>query len=472
MSEDIKDLDALEKDLDAKLKSIREKALRKDEELTAGKLAAKGAGQTSQVYGSRSTSIESKCLQSFGVSDPTALLKMNTARAAFSDVDIGLKQMALSFKESVDISRYIAQIFYEQPLDKINSDRKREDEQRAKVQYILESPFAKDHLVPMLKAFGTGISGSGLEWIPTAISTQYVEEFELEKRVAAAFREMPMPSNPFKLPVQTNVTVARIATENSALSGANFNTTSIDFDATKLGEFYPLSEEMNEDSAPAILQIARAEVAEAQIRARETIALNGDNSATHMDADVTSSEDARKLAKGLRKLALQNTANGSVVDFGGAVTTAKLDEMRVSMGKFGIGVRDLAYIFSPTTYNQAMSLPEVTSVEKFGSQATILTGALAAFRGIPVLISEFVREDVNAAGVHEGNPTNDTKGLVHLVNLRRFWYGIRRPIQVRVQMDLPNQDRYLLASYSRIDFKGHVQNAEEVSTNVGINVTL
>jgi HK97 family phage major capsid protein len=283
---------------------------------------------------------------------------------------------------------------------------------------------------------------------------------------------MPMPTNPFKLPVQKNTTVARIATEGSALTGKNFGTDTIDFDATKLGEFYPLSEEMNEDSAPAILQIARAEVAEAQIRARETVALNGDTTGPHMDLDVVDADDARKLAKGLRKLALENTANGSVIDFGGPVTTAKLDEMRTAMGKFGIGVRNMAYVFSPTTYNQAVSLDEVTSVEKFGGQATIITGALAAFRGIPVIISEFIREDVDANGVHTAVPAADTKGLVHLVNLQRFWYGIRRPIQVRVQLDLPNQDRFLLASYSRIDFKGHEQSADEVSSVLGVNVTI
>jgi HK97 family phage major capsid protein len=469
-----KELDQIEATLDKTLKSLETqvKAKEKKDMDKANKLASKGAGQSGVVYGNRSTSLENKCLESFGVSHPADLLKTNTSRPAFQGVGVGFKQMATSFKEAVDISRFISQIYYDQPLDKIKSDRKREDETRAKVDYMLESAYAKDHLAPMIKSFGTGLAGAGAEWIPTAISTQFVEEFELEKRVANAFREMPMPTNPFKLPVQTDVTVARIATENAALTGKNFGTTTIDFDATKLGEFYPLSEEMNEDSAPAILQIARAEVAEAQIRARETIAINGDTTSPHMDLDVTEADDARKVAKGLRKLALENSANGSVIDFAGPVTTAKLDEMRTAMGKFGIGVRNMAYVFSPTTYNQAVSLDEVTSVEKFGGQATIVTGALAAFRGIPVVISEFVREDVDLNGVHTAVPAADSKGLVHLVNLQRFWYGIRRPIQVRVQMDLPNQDRFLLASYSRLDFQGHAQSDKEVSSVLGVNVTI
>lgn len=471
---DKNELDRLEQSFEKDLETIKSKIAAKKKEAdekTANGLAAQGAGQSGQVYGQRSTSLESKCLESFGAKSPAQLLGMNTNKLVYNEVPVGYKQMATSFKEAVDISRYISQIFYDQPLDKVKSEKRSESETRARVNHVLESAYAKEHLVPMLKAFGTGVSGGGLEWIPTAISTSFVEEFELEKRVASAFREMPMPTNPFKLSVQKNVTVARIASENTGLTGSNFGTATIDFSATKLGEYYPLSEELDADSAPAILAIARAEVAEAQIRARETVAINGDDSVTHMDNDVTDPDDARKLAKGLRKLALDNSDNGAVVDFNGPVTTIKLDEMRTAMGKFGVGVRNLAYIFSPTTYNQAVSLAEVTSVEKFGPQATILSGALAAFRGIPVMISEFVRENVDSTGVNSLAGPNE-KGLVHLVNLQRFWYGIRRPIQVRVQLDLPNQDRYLLASYSRIDFKGHEQSASEVSSVLGIDVTV
>jgi hypothetical protein len=142
--------------------------------------------------------------------------------------------------------------------------------------------------------------------------------------------------------------------------------------------------------------------------------------------------------------------------------------MRNRMGKFGVNVRDLAYIFGPTGYHQAVSLAEVTSVEKFGSNATILTGTLAAFRGIPVVVSDFVREDLASTGVYDGVTTDKT--VCHLVNLKRFWVGMRRSIQTRVMQDLPYQDRWLLASYQRLDFKGHAQSATEVSTVVGRNI--
>ena len=475
MGEAARELTEEEKSLDARLKKIEKAVESKEKGEMSGLPHLSGAGMENQTVGMKYSSLENKCLTAFGCSHPAQLLKTNVNRPMFYGVDPGLKMMALSFKENIDIARYTSQILYGNPMDPDPDKRSTQSSKGGETSIckdVLESEFSKDTVIPMIKAFGTGVAGGGAEWIPTAISTQFVEEFELEKRVASMFRELPMPTNPFKLSVQKDVTIARIATEGAAMTGSNFGTTTIDFDATKFGEFYPLPEELNEDSAPAILQIARSEVAEAQIRARETAILSGDTTGPHMDADVTAADDARKAYIGLRKKALANSANGSVVDFGGAVTTPKLDEMRIAAGKFGIGVRDLGYIFSPSTYHQAVNLDEVTTVEKFGGSATIVTGTLAAFRGIPIYISEFVREDVDDNGVHTAVPAADVKGLVHLVHLRRFWVGVRRPITVRVQMDLPNQDRWLLASYSRHDFNGHAQNDKEQSTILGINVTI
>ena len=467
------DIAKKEKDLEAKISKI-EKMQKSLEESQKDSIAGLGGGGPTYNYpiaGGYQSSLENNTMAAFGKRHVKDLLDINVADRKYSHVDNRYKSVVMGLKESIDIARFTAQIFHGAPLDRGGRDEK--SDIPSNVSNILDTQYGREVLTPQLRAFGTGVSGGGAEWIPTAVSSAFIEEFELEKRVATIMREMPMPTNPYKLTVQNNVTTARIATENTAMTDANFGTANITFDATKLGEFYRMPEELNEDSAPAILSIARGEVVEAQVRARETVILNGDDSGTHMDNDTDggAADLAQKLAKGLRKLAIANSANGAVVTFSSAVTKAKLDEMRTAMGKFGVNVRDLIYIFSPTTYNQAVNLDEVTTVEKFGPQATILSGALAAFRGIPVVISEFVREDVAATGVNTSAGPND-KGLVYLCNLRRFWVGVRRPIRLRVMMDLPDQDRWLLSSYSRIDFQGHAQSATEVSSVVGIDVTI
>lgn len=459
------DLDAKEKALDDRISSV-EKALKEKEENVLSRLSGNG-GYSHPVVGNRSNSLEQKIMQSFGCSHPKQLIEVNTALPRYAAVPYEYKSMVKSFKETVDVARFTAQICHDAPLDKGNT----ESAPRA-LKQIFDTNYAKDVLVPLVKSFGTSPADDGGAWIPTAQSSTWVEEFELERRVMKACRELPMPTNPWKLSIQKNTTEAKIATEKTALTDDNFQTDTIDFDATKLGEFYCLPEELNQDSAPPILAIARAEVAEAQMRAMEQIKINGDDSGTHQDNDTDggAANLAAKAAKGLRQRALANSANGSVHTFGGAVTTADLDVMRKVMGKFGIQPRDLMYVFSPAGYHQAVSLDEVTSVEKFGPAATILSGALAAFRGIEIGISEFLRDDLSASGVNTLAGPND-KTSVLLFNKRRFYWGRRAPIRVRVQMDLPDQDRWLLASYQRLDFQGHPQSANEVSVVAGVDVT-
>jgi HK97 family phage major capsid protein len=302
------------------------------------------------------------------------------------------------------------------------------------------------------------------------VSSQFLEEFELDRQVVDQFKGITMPSSPFDVPVQTDPTVARLQSESCAAGGiasANFGTDKITMLAKKLVESMCLPEELNEDAAPQILALVRSEVSMAQSRAWETAILNGDDSVAHMDADVTAAEDARKAWKGLRKLA---TANSASVNFGAAaVTTTNLRAMRTLMGKFGVGERNLVWIVSAKIYNQFLALPEVTTVEKFGPMATILRGSLAALDGIPIVISEFARDDLAATGVNTAPA--DALSCVTLVNRSRFFWGTRRPIKVRALMDpTPPADRWLLASWWRGDFKGFAQSASERSVVLGRNV--
>lgn len=413
--------------------------------------------------GNRIDSDEAKCMRAFGVSHVKDLLGVNVGHPNFANVPQYFKHMTLHLKRDFDICRMHQQIFGGQPLESSKSD------QNAHVKGILDgSAYGRSVLTPKLKAFGSTVTGAGDEWVPNAVSSSFIEEYELSRQVAQQFKSIQMPTDPFDIPTQSQVTIARIQAESGSLTDANFATGKLTLNATKLTEYMVLPEELNEDSAPAILALVRDEVVKAQGRAVETAILNGDTTGTHMDYDVTSGSDARKAWKGLRKLAL---ANSATVNFSGAaLTTAKLRDMRIAAGKFGVNVNELAWMFGPGGYQQAVGLPEVTSVEKFGPMATILKGALLALDGIPVLVSEYVREDVAASGVNTMAGPNTLK-VCYLVNLERFYLGIRRPIRVRaVQDPTPPADRWLVASWWRGDFQGMPQSATEKSVVLGINI--
>jgi len=454
-------LENREDEVQKKIKSLQDK-VKEIETEKAAKLG--GAGQSNIIYGNRSDSFEQKLLQSFGRKSITDLLDLNCADPRrFRHVGNEYKSALIAVKENIDINRIIAQTIYGGAKD-------RSEDRPANCKEAMQTRFAREELIPMMKAFDTA---SHPDWIPTTVTSTYIDEFELEKKVPGLFREIKMNTNPFKLSVKTSNTVAKIATEGAALAADAFTTGSITFDATKFSEHFPITTEVTEDTAPDILRIAREELTESQIRAMTEVWLNGDNTGTHMDDDTNSGAAnlAQKAQKGLRKLALANSANGSVVTVSSGMTVAKLDEMRSSMGKFGVAVRDLCYILSPSVYHQAVNLTEVSSVDQIGNAATLLTGALAFFRGIPIVIAEQVREDVATTGVNTLAGPND-KAVAHLVNKRRFFMGMRRPISIRVMMDLPDQDQWLLSSLTRWDVAGHPQDSGEVSSVIAIDITV
>lgn len=434
---------------------------------------AKVADLEKQIAGGQQSFVgsdERRLMRAFACPDLKSLLTVNTASKRFAGVSITDKLAVCELKKDIDVARWYAQVVDGASLDRGEMDKSNEV---SVVKNIFNTRYAKESdLLARVKAFGTGVTNGGAEYIETAISASYIDEYLLEKKVANTFQEIPMPTNPFKLPIVQEGTVARIVAEGTNATDASFTTDAMTFDAAnKLVELYNLPEELNEDSAVAFLSLGREKVLQSQLSALETAIINGDTTGTHMDSNVTAASDARKAWKGLRKLALANSANGSVVDFGGAVSDTKVDEMLAASGKFGINPREALFIVSSQIYHQMAALDKVTTVDNFGPMATILTGLLAAYRGRGIITSEYVWENLNASGVYDG--ITMTKGTMLLVNKTRFFLGRRRPIRIRVAMDARAEyDRWQLVSYQRADFQGMTQSATEKSVIVGINITL
>ena len=421
------------------------------------------------VYGGSSTSDEQRSMRAFGCNHVKQLLEVNTAHPNFAKVDPYLKHIVRDLKKTVDVSRLIAQMYHGAPRDYVG--RSAQEDRVAHVKNMCETYYGKNELLPRLKAFGSTVVGGGDEWVPTLVSNQYLEEFELEFTLAGKFREVRMPSNPYDLPVLKDVLKAQKVAEGGAAVARSFGTDKIRFSATKLEAYNELPEELQEDSAPDFLAVARQEIVMAHSRAVESALINGDLDGAHLDSDTQAGSAllAEKVWDGLRKRALANGAYGSK-SLGAALGDAGLSSLRGLMGKHGVSPESLLWVVGPKVYQQMMSLPNVATVDKFGPQAGILRGALASYQGIPICVSQYMREDLNASGVYDG--VTATKGAILLVNTARFYLGMRRAPQVRLVQDLPNYDRFLLAAYQRIDFQGHAQSASEASVCYGYNITL
>lgn len=458
---------ALETRVGAAEKKVAE-AQAKVKELEDEKAMALSSGKGWAPVGGRMDSDEARCMRMFGVSSVKSLLDINTGDNRYKHVAPEHKQMVVSLKRNLDVARSIAQMFHGQPLDRIGKTEAQD--YVAHVKGVLDTRFGKE-VAMQLKAFGSTVSGAGDEWVPTAVASSYIEDFELPRVLASRVRTVPMPTNPYDLTVMTNVTKARKATENTSTTGSQFGTDKIRMTATKLVEYYEIPEELNEDSAPDFLAAARDQVVLAQSRAEEAAMINGDDDGTHIDSDTqaAAADVAEKIWKGWRRQALANSANGSTLDAANAVLSeAYLGTLRARMGMFGSDPSQLLWIVGPVAYVQLLRLPSVVTVDKAGAMATVLRGTLAAYQGIPIVNAQYMREDQNASGVYDGVTTD--RASILLVNESRWYLGQRRPIKVKLMMDLPKDDRWLLASYQRKDFQGHVQGAVEKSVVYGYNV--
>ncbi len=402
---------------------------------------------------SKSTSDEARLMGAFGASSLEKLMNTNVADSRFAHVSDNAKATVLAIKRDLDVSRAIGQIFHGAELDS--------EARHGRVKGVLDNSFAREvDLKGRLKAFGSTVVGAGDELVPTLVAANFIEEYELLKKVQGLFKSLNMPSATWELPLQTKVTTARLVGEGAAATEANFGTDKAIMTAKKFNEYFILPEELDADSAAPILSLARSEVIEAQARAIERAILEGDITAPHMDSDVLGADDARKAWKGLRKAAL---AAASSVDFtGGGVTKLGLDAMRKKMSKYGVNPAELVYLVGSSAYSQMLNIDEVTSIDKIGAAATMVKGALSMYRGSPIVVSEFIREDLNDAGVHDGVTTNRTYLL--LVNAKRFYMGQRAPIKVMVKQDArPEYDRWQLVSYQRAAFVGHKQAGEALA---------
>ena len=331
---------------------------------------------------------------------------------------------------------------------------------------------------PKLKAaMNTGTSGSGSEWVPTGYSSRLFDKIRLEMMVGNLFEALPMPANIYKPPVVSSDATAYLIGENTGadddldtakrIPSTSVGTASFTLTAKKLAGRIVFSEELNEDSITPILPLLTQNIVTALASAEEQALINGDTSATHMDSDVTAASDARKAWDGLRKLCPAGTKVDSSSFTGDAISS-----IRSKLGKYGVRPSDLALITSISAYNKLLNLKDtsgnslVVTLDKYGPQATILTGELGKVYGIPVIVSEFVRQDLNASGVYDGTTT--TKTEVILVNRKGFVRGDRRILKVKVS-EIISTDQSILVATMRRAFS-NVYAASETVCGIGYNI--
>lgn len=302
---------------------------------------------------------------------------------------------------------------------------------------VRETAYYQEEFLPSVRAMDTATSGEGQEWVPRELSSSFIERVNLELRVAALFPSIIMPTQPYDLPAMP---VSRQRSGSHAEQTADTGQTKfkvvtpgtrkVTLTAVKFAVETLVSKEAEEDTIIPILAWIESELVEYVAADIEDTVINGDTTGTHMDSDTTGT-DPRKLWIGLRKGAIAAAA----ADFANAdLTVAGLTANRGRMGKYGVKPDQLAHIVSINNYIDLLGDTNLLTMEKYGANATILTGELAKAGGVPVIVSEYQRADLNATGVYDGTTTN--RSVATTVNRKAWLRGVRRQTTVQRLVEL------------------------------------
>jgi len=279
-------------------------------------------------------------------------------------------------------------------------------------------------------------------WLAEEFSTQILEDLELELKIESLFAKVNMPENrnQFSIPaIVGDVQAYLIAPGDDAIESA-ISSAKVTFETKRIKTLVGVTDQADHESVVMMTDIVRARLVKSLAKASEDAIINGDTA-------IANANDVKKAFDGLLKLAI---GAGNTVDGGGVAPTAALiAATRQVLGVYGVNLADLVIIVNFSTAFKLLELPEVITVDKYGVAATIITGELGKIWGIPIVVSEYVRTDLDATGQNAGTGTLTT---MLIVNKGYFAVADRGNVTVEVERRAVSSTN-LYVGFRDFDFK-------------------
>lgn len=289
-------------------------------------------------------------------------------------------------------------------------------------------------------------------------------EMEQQLVIAPMFTRLPVDAKTFRVPVADEDTDGDVAMFRSGTYATGIaDTTNVptsNQNAISAVEFTPhkfmatthLAKDEEEDTVLPLLDFLRNAATRRLARAIDKSILRGTGALTGFTASPTNSITAgtgyASVIEGITNLtgdASLTVATGSSTD---KADPSDIAAARTAMGKYGLQLgNDLVYITSIEGYNNLVTTADFRTVDKFGPNATYLTGSVGAVYGIPIAISEFL-DGVGSTGNHLGV----------LLYKPGFMIAERRGIEIESEYE-PRQQVTAMYMSTRFDFKALTTNS-------------
>ena len=289
-------------------------------------------------------------------------------------------------------------------------------------------------------------------------------EMEQQLVVAPMFQRMAVDAKTFRVPVadeDTDGDVAMFASgtfatgiaEATRVPASNQNTISaVEFTPHKFMASTHLAKDEEEDTVLPLLDFLRAAATRRLARAIDKSILRGTGALTGFTASPTNTITAgtgyASVIEGLTNLASDASLSVATGSGNDKADPTDIAAARTSLGKYGLQLgNDLVFITSIEGYNNLVTTSDFQTVDKFGPNATYLTGSVGAVYGIPIAISEFM-DNVGSTGNHLGI----------LVYKPGFMIAERRGIEIESEYE-PRQQVTAMYMSTRFDFKALTTNS-------------
>ena len=288
-------------------------------------------------------------------------------------------------------------------------------------------------------------------------SSNIYTEMEQQLVIAPMFNRLPVDAKNFRVPVADEDTDGDVAMFKSGtyatgvgdvtnVPTSNQNTiSSVDFTPHKFMATTHLAKDEEEDTVLPLLDFLRAAATRRLARAIDKSILRGTGALTGFTASPTNAitvgvgyASVIKGVAALARAASLDVATGSAND---KADPSDIAAARTAMGKYGLQLgNDLVYVTSIQGYNNLVTTSDFQTVDKFGPNATYLTGSVGAVYGIPIVVSEFMD--------NVGTQNNEIGCLMYKPG---FMIAERRGIEIESEYE-PRQQVTAMYMSTRFDF--------------------
>ncbi len=337
---------------------------------------------------------------------------------------------------------------------------------------------SKEFKAAVAKTLTSTGSGTGDELVPTGMANTLWNDMFLDSRVAGAFGPaVSMPTDPWDYPLGLGDVTWRKGTQGTATTASDPATSKGTMTSTELITEVGLTYTLDEDSIIAVIPELRNVIGRNGAESIDRFIMNAD-SASGGTGNVNSDDAAPNAddyfmsdgQNGIRRqFIVDNTAQKSAL--GTAVTDAGMRTLLGLVGKYAGDINNLVYFTDPVTYISMMAMTNVVTVDKYGPQATVLTGELSKYGGVPIVVTpSMTRTDTDGKWTTTSPTTANVKGNIALVWRPAWKVGYRRSLLIEFDRFIQTRKLVLVASY-RIAVASRGARASAIHTAGLINLT-